>query len=61
MISMPETFSALRLVLTGDPALIAIVRLSLLVSITATLCAALLGMPLGALIAVTRFRGREPV
>jgi tungstate transport system permease protein len=61
MFSTPENVSALRLVLAGDPALFAIVRLSLLVSISATLCAALLGMPFGALIALTRFRGREPV
>jgi tungstate transport system permease protein len=58
---MAETFSALRLVLAGDPALLVIVRLSLLVSISATVCAALLGMPFGALLALTRFRGRETV
>ncbi len=53
--------SALQLVLHADPALIAIVRLSLLVSLSATLLAALIGAPLGALIALTRFRGREAV
>jgi tungstate transport system permease protein len=58
---MPEDASALHLVLTGDPALFAIVRLSLIVSLTATLFAALLGVPVGALIALTRFRGREVV
>jgi tungstate transport system permease protein len=58
---MPENNSALHLVLTGDPALFAIVRLSLIVSLSATLIAALIGVPLGALIALTRFRGREPV
>lgn len=58
---MPENTSALHLVLTGDPALFAIVRLSLTVSISATLIAALIGVPLGSLIALTRFRGREPV
>jgi len=58
---MPENVSALHLVLTGDPALYAIVRLSLIVSLSATLFAALLGVPLGALIALTRFHGREPV
>jgi tungstate transport system permease protein len=57
---MPENVSALHLVLTGDPALFAIVRLSLTVSLSAALFAALIGVPLGALIALTRFRGREP-
>src|SRR5882672_8988132 len=58
---MPENASALHLVLTGDPTLFAIVRLSLIVSLSATFIAALIGVPLGALIALTRFRGREPV
>ena len=53
--------SALQLVLTGDPALFAIVRLSLLVSLCAVLLAALIGVPFGALIALTRFRGRETI
>jgi len=56
---MPENVSALHLVLTGDPALYAIVWLSLIVSLSAVLFAALIGVPLGALIALTRFRGRE--
>jgi tungstate transport system permease protein len=56
---MPHNVSALHLVLSGDPALFAIVRLSLLVSIIATLCAGFIGMPFGALVALTRFRGRE--
>src|SRR5882672_10261512 len=58
---MPENASALHLVLTGDPGLFAIVRLSLIVSLSAAFIAALIGVPLGALIALTRFRGREPV
>ena len=56
-----NTESALHLILTGDPALFAIVRLSLAVSLTATLLALLGGAPLGALIALMRFRGREVV
>jgi len=56
---MPESTSALRLVLDADPTLFAIVRLSLFISLGATLLAAVLGAPLGALIAMTRFRGRE--
>jgi len=51
--------SALALVLTGDPGLFAIVRLSLLVSLSAVLFAALIGVPVGAFLALTRFRGRE--
>ena len=58
---MPTDVSALQLVLTGDPALLAIVRLSLIVSLSAVLCAALIGVPFGALIALTRFPGREGV
>ena len=49
----------LQLVLSADPALLAIVRLSLWVSLAAVVCAALAGLPLGALIALTRFPGRE--
>jgi hypothetical protein len=40
---MSENASALHLVLTGDPALFAIVRLSLIVSLSAVLFAALIG------------------
>lgn len=43
-----------------DPDLIQIVLLSLRVSLTATMMAALIGLPLGALVAVTRFPGRNP-
>jgi tungstate transport system permease protein len=53
--------SALQLVLTGDPGLYAIVGLSLLVSLSAVLCAALIGVPFGALLALTRFPGRSGV
>jgi tungstate transport system permease protein len=42
-----------------DPKLIAIVELSLRVSLTATLLAACIGLPLGAAIAVGRFPGRQ--
>lgn len=58
---MVDHASALELVLSGDPSLFGIVRLSLLVSISATGLASVIGAPLGALIALTRFRGREPV
>ena len=53
--------SALQLVLSGDPELFAIVRLSLLVSLSAVLFAALIGVPLGALLALNRFRGSEAI
>jgi tungstate transport system permease protein len=56
---MPENLSAFDLVLTGDPALFAIVRLSLVVSLSAVLLAALVGLPLGAWLALARFPGRE--
>jgi tungstate transport system permease protein len=55
---MAQSVSPLHLVLAGDPTLFAIVRLSLLVSLSATLFAALIGAPLGALVALTRFPGR---
>ena len=49
---------AFGLILSGDADLWAIVFLSLKVSLTAVALAGLIGMPLGALLAVTRFRGR---
>lgn len=51
--------SALHMVLTGDPGLYAIVWLSIVVSLSAVLVAALIGVPVGAMIALTRFSGRE--
>lgn len=58
---MLEPASALQLVLSGDPGLFAVVRLSLLVSLSAVLCAALIGVPAGAALALTRFPGRDAV
>jgi tungstate transport system permease protein len=58
---MTGDVSAFQLVFSGDPGLFAIVRLSLLVSLSAVLFAALLGIPLGAFLALTRFPGREAV
>jgi tungstate transport system permease protein len=58
---MPDSVSALQLVLTADPTLLAIVRLSLIVSLSATAFGALIGVPVGAAIALTRFPGREGV
>lgn len=58
---MPTDASALDLILRVDPDLVAIVRLSLLVSLSAAACAALIGIPFGALIALTNFPGRNAV
>ena len=56
-----EFMMALSLILKGDAALWAIVLLSLKVSLMAVAVAALIGMPLGAALAVGRFRGRQVV
>src|SRR5437868_12522216 len=57
--AMSDQFSAWQLILSGDPALCAIVRLSLAVSLSAVALAALIGMPLGALLGLARFPGRS--
>jgi tungstate transport system permease protein len=49
---------ALRLLLSGDREVLAVLWLSLQVSGTATALALLLGIPLGSLLALTRFPGR---
>ncbi len=57
-----QAFSAaFRLIVSGDPELLAIVVLSLRVSLTATCIALVIGAPLGALLAVARFPGRMGV
>jgi len=58
---MFDDVSALQLVLSADPTLVAIVKLALLVSLVAVFFAALIGVPIGALIALTHFRGRNGV
>jgi tungstate transport system permease protein len=50
---------ALNLILGADADLIEIIGLSLRVSLSAVMLSALIGLPLGALIAVVRFPGRE--
>jgi tungstate transport system permease protein len=50
---------AARLIGSAHSALYEIVGLSLRVSLTAVLLAALIGLPAGALIAIARFRGRD--
>jgi tungstate transport system permease protein len=56
---MPETASALDLILGGDPTLYSIVRLSLFISLSAVVIGATIGMPLGALLALVDFPGRS--
>jgi tungstate transport system permease protein len=58
-IVMAEDASAFHLLLTADPTLLAIVRLSLIVSLSAVLFAAMIGVPAGAALALIRFSGRE--
>jgi len=53
--------TAFGLILSLDPAVLAIVALSLRVSLSALFLAALIGLPLGALLAVARFPGRGSV
>jgi tungstate transport system permease protein len=53
--------TALALVLGADPALWGIVGLSLSVSLAAVALAALIGLPLGAIVALARFPGRAAV
>src|SRR4030088_502113 len=58
---MPDNVSAIQLLLTADPALLAIVRLSLIVSLSAVVLGGLVGVPFGAGVALTHFAGREAV
>jgi tungstate transport system permease protein len=51
--------AAWRLVLSGDPTLVGIVSLSLSISLTAVLLASIIGLPLGAALAILRFPGRN--
>lgn len=53
--------AAFGLIAGFDPEFLAIVGLSLRVTLTAVLLAALIGLPLGALLALSRFRGRSAV
>ena len=54
-----DAVNALELIMSGDARLFAIVGLSLFVTLSATTLASAVGMPLGALIALTRFPGRN--
>lgn len=52
---------AFQLVLTADTDLLEIIALSLRVSLTAVLIACVIGLPLGATVAMGRFRGRTAI
>jgi tungstate transport system permease protein len=53
--------SAFALIGEADAELLGIVALSVRVSLTASIVALLIGAPLGALLAITRFRGRQVI
>ncbi|HLX29004.1 MAG TPA: ABC transporter permease [Casimicrobiaceae bacterium] len=52
---------ALHMVTHVDPRLAQIVGLSIAISLTSTLCSAVIGLPLGAAIGIVRFPGRNPL
>lgn len=58
---MLDGLNAWQLIVSGDAALFAIVKLSLAVSLSAVVLAALLGLPLGAWLALVGFPGRNAV
>jgi tungstate transport system permease protein len=53
--------AALTLINNADAELLGIVALSVRVSLTASIIALLIGGPIGALLAITRFRGRQVI
>ena len=55
---MQDGLNAWQLIANGDATLCAIVWLSLIVSLSAVAVAAMIGLPLGAVLALTRFPGR---
>lgn len=59
--AMQETLNAWQLIASGDATLFSIVRLSLAVSLSAVAIALVIGLPLGALLALTRFPGRTAI
>lgn len=62
MTDLSEAFAAAWALIVGfDAELARVVGLSLRVSLSAVVIAALIGLPLGALLAVGRFRGRQPL
>jgi tungstate transport system permease protein len=58
---MLDGLSAWELIMSGDATLFSIVKLSLAVSLSAVVLAAVVGLPLGALLALMRFPGRSAI
>lgn len=58
---MLDGLNAWQLIVSGDATLFAIVKLSLAVSLSAVVLAAVLGLPLGALLALMHFPGRSAI
>jgi tungstate transport system permease protein len=59
MDTISQSFAlALAMVVHLDPQLTGIIGLSLAVSLSSTLCSAVIGLPLGAAVAIARFTGR---
>lgn len=58
---MLDGLNAWQLIVSGDATLFAIVKLSLAVSLSAVVLAAVIGLPLGALLALMRFPGRSAI
>lgn len=58
---MLDGLNAWQLIVSGDAALFAIVKLSLAVSLSAVVLAACIGLPLGAVLALTHFPGRNAI
>lgn len=58
---MQDGLSAWQLIASGDATLFAIVRLSLAVSLSAVVLAAIVGLPFGALLALVHFPGRSAI
>ncbi|WP_375313438.1 ABC transporter permease [Bradyrhizobium sp. A5] len=56
-----STAAAFRLIGEADSELLGIVALSVRVSLTASIVALLIGAPIGALLAITRFRGQQVI
>ena len=52
---------ALSLLLAADPELMGIIRLSMLISLSAVACSLAIGLPLGALLASIKFPGRQGI
>lgn len=58
---MQDGLSAWQLIASGDATLFAIVKLSLAVSLSAVVLAAVVGLPFGALLALVHFPGRSAI